>query len=196
MTKANVMLTHQFESALVYATQLHGDQRRKGGKIPYIAHLLSVAALVLEDGGSETEVIAALLHDAVEDQGGVATREEIRCRFGEKVVAIVDGCTESETVPKPPWPERRDRYINQLRHASPEVRRVSLADKLHNARSLLAAWRQEGTVIWTRFSQERAEVLQFYRSLLGIYREGGSDFMVEELHCVVSELEQLSADES
>lgn len=109
----------------MYATRLHAHQTRKIGGIPYIAHLLSVAALVLEAGGDEDEAIAALLHDAVEDQGGIPTRNEIRQRFGDRVVAIVDGCTEFDTLPKPPWQERKTRYLENLRHASPAVRRVS-----------------------------------------------------------------------
>lgn len=172
----------------MYATRLHAHQTRKIGGTPYIAHLLSVAALVLEAGGSEDEAIAALLHDAVEDQGGIPTRNEIRQRFGDTVVAIVDGCTEFDTLPKPPWQERKTQYLENLRHASPAVRRVSLADKLHNARSLLAEWRQRGDTIWANFSSGKQGTLWFYRSLVQVYRETGSDFMTEELSRVVLEL--------
>lgn len=109
-----VQLTDKFESALVYATRLHANQTRNISDVPYIAHLLSVAALVLEAGGTEEEAIAGLLlHDAVEDQGGKSTREEIRQRFGETVVAIVDGCTESDTFPKPPWSERKKKVFRE-----------------------------------------------------------------------------------
>lgn len=181
-------LTERFEKALLYATRLHANQTRKVSCVPYISHLLSVAALVLEDGGDEDEAIAALLHDAVEDQGGKPIREAIRQRFGDKVVAIVDGCTESDTLPKPPWQERKTRYLENLRHASPAVRRVSLADKLHNARSLLAEWRQKGDDIWANFSKGKEGTLWFYRTLVQIYRETGSDFMTEELDQVVWEL--------
>lgn len=181
-------LTAQFEAALVYATRLHAHQTRKIGDIPYIAHLLSVAALVLEAGGDEDEAIAALLHDAVEDQGGIPTRNQIRQRFGDRVVAIVDGCTEFDTLPKPPWQERKIRYLENLRHASPAVRRVSLADKLHNARSLLAEWRQKGDSIWAEFTRGKEGTLWFYRSLVQVYRETGSDFMTDELDRVVLEL--------
>jgi (p)ppGpp synthase/HD superfamily hydrolase len=181
-------LTTQFEAALVYATRLHAHQTRKVGQIPYIAHLLSVAALVLEAGGDEDEAIAALLHDAVEDQGGIPTRNQIRQRFGDRVVAIVDGCTEFDTLPKPPWQERKTRYLENLRHASPAVRRVSLADKLHNARSLLAEWRQKGDTIWTEFTRGKEGTLWFYKSLIQVYRETGSDLMTDELDRVVLEL--------
>ncbi|MEH1933881.1 MAG: HD domain-containing protein [Nostoc sp.] len=181
-------LTEKFEVALVYATRLHAHQTRKVSGIPYISHLLSVAALVLEMGGSEEEAIAALLHDSIEDQGGKPIREDIRQRFGETVVAIIDGCTEWDTPPKPPWQERKNRYIEKLRHASPSVRRVSLADKLHNARSLLADWRQMGDVIWAEFSIGKQKTLWFYQSLVQVYRETGSDVMTEELERVISQL--------
>ncbi|MBD2297915.1 HD domain-containing protein [Nostoc sp. FACHB-190] len=133
-------LTSRFESALVYASRLHATQLRKGSNTPYISHLLSVAALVLEDGGDEDEAIAALLHDAIEDQGGEKTRAEIRQLFGDRVVNIVNGCTDAEVMPKPPWQQRKQAYIEKMRSASPEVRRVSQADKLHNIRSTIADW--------------------------------------------------------
>ena len=186
-------LSPRFDEALHYATRLHSTQKRKGTEIPYIAHLLSVAALVLEDGGNEDEAIAALLHDAVEDQGGMATREEIRRRFGERVVHIVDGCTDAETIPKPPWRERKERYIEHVRHAPLEVRRVSIADKLHNARSILSDFRQDGGALWDRFKGGKEGTLWYYRMLVQAYREAGSSFMVKELDRVVSELERLVA---
>src|SRR6266705_4170467 len=133
-----MVLTARFEEALIFATRLHASQSRKGSAIPYIAHLLAVTALVLENGGNEDEAIAALLHDAIEDQGGAATREIIRHRFGDTVVTIVDGCTDAEVIPKPPWRPRKEAYIAQLRDASASVRLVSAADKLHNARTVLA----------------------------------------------------------
>lgn len=185
-------LTTQFELALVYATRLHADQTRKISDVPYIAHLLSVAALILEAGGTEEEAIAGLLHDAVEDQGGKSTREEIRQTFGETVVEIVDGCTEWDTYPKPPWEERKQRYLHNLRHASSSVRLVSLADKLHNARSLLADLRQHGSSIWSQFKAGREGTLWFYRELEKIYIETGSDFLTKEFSRVINELDQES----
>lgn len=181
-------LTEKFESALVYATRLHADQKRKISGVPYISHLLSVAALVIEAGGTEEEAIAALLHDSIEDQGGKPTREDIRQQFGETVVAIIDGCTEWDTPPKPPWLERKTRYLDKLRHASPSVRLVSLADKLHNARSLLADWRQHGDVIWTEFSSGKDKTLWFYQSLVQVYHQTNADWMTQELEQVVSQL--------
>jgi (p)ppGpp synthase/HD superfamily hydrolase len=181
-------LTAQFEAALLYATKLHAGQRRKDPRVPYIAHLLSVAALVLEDGGNEEEAIAALLHDAIEDQGGLKTRNEIQRQFGDRIVAIVESCTESETFPKPPWLERKQRYIEQLRQASCSARRVSLADKLHNARSLLASLHQEGDRIWQHFHGGKAQTLWFYDALLQVYRSTGADFMTEEFARVITEI--------
>lgn len=186
------ILTQKFEQALVYATRLHTQQVRKATGIPYISHLLSVAALVLENGGNEEEAIAALLHDAVEDQGGAATRAEIYQLFGEQVVAIVDGCTECDTLPKPPWHERKQRYLEQLCLGSPAVRRVALADKLHNARSLLFDYRQQGDAIWSVFTAGREGTLWFYHSLINLYRQTPSTPMLEELARVINELEQIS----
>lgn len=186
-------LTHRFEAALIYANHLHVNQVRKINAVPYMSHLLSVAALVLEDGGTEDEAIAALLHDAVEDQGGQPTREAIRQQFGEAVVAIVDGCTEWSQPPKPPWKQRKQAYLENLRHASSSVRRVSLADKLHNARSLLAAWQQQGDCIWDQFNSASAERLWFYRELSQIYREHGSCWLSCEFDRVVDLLSELDS---
>lgn len=182
-------LSIRFETALVYATRLHSNQVRKGSGVPYISHLLSVAALVLEDGGDEEEAIAALLHDAIEDQGGAKTREEIRQRFGERVVSIVDGCTDSEASPKPPWKERKLNYLEKIRLAPPEVRRICLADKLHNARSIIADWEREGEKVWQRFKGGKEGTLWFYRSFLEVYQQNGSDFLTQELARLVSQLE-------
>ena len=185
-------LSSRFEEALVYAARLHAGQNRKGSDIPYISHLLSVAAIVLEDGGEEEEAIAALLHDSVEDQGGKKTREEIRRRFGENVARIVDGCTDADTLPKPPWRARKERYIEHVRGAPPEVRRVSLADKLHNSRTILADLHRHGGVVWDRFTGGKDGTLWYYRSLISAFREAGESFLLKELEKVVSELERLT----
>ncbi|MGL6345157.1 MAG: HD domain-containing protein [Waterburya sp.] len=184
-------LTSNFEQALVYATQLHSQQIRKGSGVPYISHLLSVAALVLEDGGSEEEAIAALLHDAIEDQGGDKTRQEIREKFGEGVVDIVNGCTDAEVIPKPPWKERKQQYIERMRHASPQVRRVSMADKLHNARSILADYYRQGNLVWSRFKGGKEGMLWYFDSLLEVDREAGGSFLGAELKRVVKDLKKI-----
>ncbi len=130
-------MTSRFEDALVLAAQLHREQRRKGSNVPYVSHLLAVSSLVIEHGGDEDQAIAALLHDAIEDQGGPRARAEILRRFGERVTGIVEGCTDSQTIPKPPWKERKLAYIAGISEKSPSVLLVCAADKLHNARSIL-----------------------------------------------------------
>ena len=189
-------LSSRFEEALVFATRLHARQRRKGTAIPYIAHLLGVTSIVLENGGNEDEAIAALLHDAIEDQGGASTREEIRRRFGDMIVAIVDGCTDSEVIPKPPWRARKEAYIAHVRQAPPSVRLVSAADKLHNARSILADYRVSGDALWQRFTGGKEGTLWYYRSIVSALRDVGPTPLVEELDRVVTEIEQLAAENS
>lgn len=167
------ILGERFTAALVYAVELHREQRRKVTGVPYVAHLLSVAALVLEQGGCEDEAIAGLLHDAVEDQGGIPTKEAIRARFGDDVVAIINGCTEWDSLPKPPWKERKLNYLTRLKTASQAVQRVSLADKLHNLRSLLRERRVVGERLWESFGAGRSEMLWFYRELVPLYSAEG-----------------------
>jgi (p)ppGpp synthase/HD superfamily hydrolase len=182
------ILSSRFEQALAYAAQLHNTQVRKGSGIPYISHLLSVAALVLEDGGDEDEAIAALLHDAVEDRGGIATQKAILSQFGARVATIVDGCTECDTEPKPPWRDRKLLYLEKMRSASPSVLRVSMADKLHNARSILADWYREGDAVWHKFKGGKEGTLWFYRSLLEVYLQRNDCFLVEEIERIISVL--------
>src|ERR1700755_2925691 len=134
---ATPKLTGQFPKALVYAEQKHHNQVRKGGDIPYVGHRLTVAGLVLNDGGSETQAIAALLHDAVEDQGGPPTLEEIRANFGDEVARIVAESSDAQKQPKPPWMERKTTYIKHLAEVGEDTLLVSVADKLDNARSML-----------------------------------------------------------
>ena len=186
-------LTARFEKALIYATQLHAEQQRKGSGVPYIAHLLAVASIVLEYGGNEDEAIAGLLHDAIEDQGGAATREEIRRRFGNTVVEIVNGCTDADVTPKPPWSVRKTAYIEHLQIASPSVRLVSAADKLHNARAVLSDYRELGEELWWRFHGGREGTLWYYRAVTDALRQGGTSSLIEELERVVAEIERLAA---
>ncbi len=189
MSTETAKLSNRFEQALVYAHKLHREQTRKGGNVPYISHLLSVAALVLENGGDEDEAIAALLHDAVEDQGGKATREVILNMFGKRVAEIVDGCTDADTIPKPPWRERKEQYIAKLRHASSSVRKVALADKLHNARSILGDLSRDGKATWDKFTGGKSGTLWYYRTLLEVFLETDADsWLVQELNRVVGEL--------
>jgi (p)ppGpp synthase/HD superfamily hydrolase len=189
-----MILTKRFDEALAYAVDLHRDQTRKGKPTPYAGHLLGVCALVIEDeGASEDEAIAALLHDAIEDQGSKTSLEELRARFGERVAEIVAGCTDSWTAPKPPWSERKRAYVAGLRDKPPHVRRVSAADKLYNARAILDDYRHIGEALWSRFAGGREGTLWYYRALADELRAAGGGAIVEELERVVAELERLAS---
>ena len=195
-----IELTERFGQALLFAFQLHQQQRRKGSQTPYIAHLLGVAALVLEDGGDEDEAIAALLHDAAEDQGGLETLEQIRLKFGARVASIVDGCTDTYETPKPLWRPRKEDYLGHLQTASPSVLRVSLADKLHNARTILVDLSSQGDQVWRRFNGGKAGSLWYYRSLVQIFQQlqrSGLDNspMLAQLGEVVTQIEQLAEED-
>jgi len=185
------MLSDKFTEALVYATQLHATQIRKGSGVPYIAHLLGVASIALEYGANESEAIAALLHDAIEDQGGAKIRDEIQQRFGETVAQIVEGCTDTDLTPKPPWRDRKEAYLAHISHTSASVRLVSAADKLYNAQSILKDYRQIGDEIWQRFTGKKEGTLWYYRSLVNAFRQVETTPLIEELDRVVAELEQL-----
>ena len=185
-------LSDRFEQALLLATRLHAGQTRKGNDVPYIAHLLAVAGLVLEHGGDEDAAIAALLHDAIEDQGDKITLDEIREQFGDTVATIVDGCTDAYTTPKPPWRGRKEAYLSHLRHVSAAGRLVSVADKMHNARAILADYRVLGEDLWGRFNGGREGTLWYYRSLVEVLRAAGPTPLVDELARVVGEIERLA----
>jgi (p)ppGpp synthase/HD superfamily hydrolase len=199
-------LSEKFNDALVYAARLHRDQPRKGQDIPYLGHLLGVASLVLESSGDEEMAIAALLHDAVEDQGGRPRLEEIRRIFGAKVARIVNGCTDSDEIDpdcKAPWCERKEKYIAHVeREADAEVRLVSAADKVHNARAILSDHYEIGDRVFDRFSGKKQGTLWYYRALVGAFRIAeerdnadqaaahGRKRLVNELSRVVEELER------
>ena len=190
--RANPILSSRFDDALAFAVDLHREQPRKGTGVPYVSHLLSVAALVLEHGGSEDQAIAALLHDAVEDQGGRPTAERIRERFGDLVAEIVDGCTDTDVTPKPPWRLRKEAYVARVRNEPAHVRLVSAADKLHNARTMVTDLRIHGPALWERFNAGRDETLWYLESLVAAFREAGSTPIVEELARTVAELRAVS----
>lgn len=187
-------LTEKFEEALLFATRLHARQARKGTAIPYVSHLLIVAGYVLDDGGTEEEAIAALLHDAVEDQGGRDTADQIRSRFGSRVAMIVEACSDTDVEPKPPWKERKEAYIAHIGQSAPEVRRVSAADKLHNARAILRDLRAQGESLWTRFNGGRDGTLWYYRALAEAFSEVGQTSLTQELMRVVVEMERVAAE--
>ena len=182
-------LTDRFLDAVALAEEVHGRDRRSGTEVPYLAHLLVVSGLVLEDGGDEDEAIAALLHDAIEDTA--VTFDDVAARFGAKVAAIVQGCSDTDVMPKPPWRARKHAYLAHLADAPQEVVRVSLADKVHNARSVLFDYRLMGDELWTRFNPD-ADQLWYYRSLVDVFRRVSRSPLVDELDRVVTELERLT----
>lgn len=163
------MLSTLYDDALAYTAALHREQVRKGTDIPYISHLLAVSALVIESGGTEDEAIAALLHDAAEDQGGRKVLAEIAQRYGAEVARIVAGCTDAWITPKPPWRERKEKYLAHLQDADSSVLRVSCADKVHNARAVANDLAAVGTALWDRFRGKREGTLWYYRSLANTF---------------------------
>jgi (p)ppGpp synthase/HD superfamily hydrolase len=183
----------RFGRAFVFAAEKHAGQTRKASTIPYIAHLMGVASLVLEFGGDEEMAIAALLHDVVEDCGGVPMLKEVRRRFGARVAKIVDGCTDSFTDPKPPWRERTETYLRHLKKADAETRLVSAADKLNNVRSILSDYREVGESIWSRFNGGREGTLWYYRSLLEEFLRHTPHRLNRELELAVRDLEARAA---
>ncbi len=167
------VLSDRFVDAAAYAVELHRDQARKGTAIPYVTHLFAVCSLVLEDGGTEDEAIAALLHDGPEDQGGEPVLAEIRRRFGDEVAAMVDGLSDSMTSgdeEKEAWRPRKERYLARLETEPESVLRISLADKLHNARSMAVDVAAKGNKVWNRFNAGKDDQAWYFRSLLAIFR--------------------------
>lgn len=186
-------MTSRFEDALVFAAQLHREQCRKGSNVPYVSHLLAVSSLVIEHGGDEDQAIAALLHDAIEDQGGPPTRDRILRRFGERVTRIVEGCTDSQADPKPPWRARKEAFIAGISEKPPSVQLVCAADKLHNARCILSDYRNVGEKVWERFKGGGREgTLWYYRELANALLPSGPTELVDELERVVGEIERLA----
>ena len=163
------MLTERLDEAFRYAHRLHRDQRRKGGSIPYVSHLMTVSALVIEHGGDEDQAIAGLLHDAVEDQGGLETLTEIRSMFGDDVAAIVSDCTDAWGEPKPPWRERKEAYLAALPNKPLRSQLVSLADKTHNAESILSDYRMLGDDLWDRFNGGADGTRWYYSALDDVF---------------------------
>ena len=182
-----------FLLALVAAATMHAAQRRKGSEVPYVSHLLGTCAVALEYGAHEDEAIAALLHDAIEDVEPTDAARSTVGSFGDRVLAIVEGCTDADTHPKPPWRERKERYIAHLAEADASVLLVSAADKLSNARSTLADLRRLGDAVWDRFNAGRDDTLWFYRAVVDALRANPAHQadLVAELDRMVAELEHL-----
>jgi (p)ppGpp synthase/HD superfamily hydrolase len=184
---------------LHFASGLHHRQVRKGTTTPYVAHLLGVCALVLENGGDEDQAIAALLHDAVEDQGGPPTLDTIRHLFGERVANAVESCSDStvsDPTKKLPWRERKEKYLAHLRGTkNKDVLLVAAADKLHNARAILSDYRELREKLWQRFNAPKEDQLWFYGKLVQTFQQTAAPkVLVGELERVVKELEEESSE--
>lgn len=177
--------------ALTY--ELHADQLRKQTEIPYYTHPMAVAAIVAERGGSEDQFIAALLHDAVEDQGGEATLALIRHRFGDRVAEMVAGCSDSFSTPKPPWRDRKEAFLRRIKQADPDVRLIVAADKLHNARSILNDLYEHGDLLWSRFKAGKDGSLWYYAEIVRALSDGWSHPILRELSETVDAVQRKSA---
>lgn len=196
LLSAHPALSERFLAAVSLAMEVHGDTRRLGTEIPYLAHLLVVTGLVLEDGGDEDEAIAAMLHDAVEDGGGRPLLERIARSFGPRVAAIVEGCSDSlEPEPSTPWIDRKRRYLAHLPEVTDDaILRIVIADKVHNARSIVRDYREEGHVLWERFTQKTArEQLWYYGGLLAFFERRRPGPLTEDLRIALGELSELVA---
>jgi len=185
----------QLQRAFRYAAEKHDGQGRKSTAVPYLSHLMAVASLVLEAGGDEDMAIAALLHDVVEDCGGMARLREIRRLFGARVAKIVEDCTDSFVEPKPEWLVRKQSYLEAVKRADDETRLVSASDKLHNVRTILADFRNHGDAIWVRFNGKKEGTLWYYRALSDEYARTPNR-ITRELEIAVRELERLCGGEA
>lgn len=201
---AALHLSSRFTAAVDYARAIHVE-RRKGTGIPYMAHLLGVASLVMGEAGqpgvavNEDMVIAAILHDVVEDHGGRVRLEDVRHNFGDEVARMVSGLSDTFSVDahdKEPWPERKRAYVERLRREPADVQLISAADKLYNARTMLEDYRQVGAKIWARFHRGRNDQIGYFRALLDVFHAAGSNRIVAELTRVVDKLDRISADEA
>jgi (p)ppGpp synthase/HD superfamily hydrolase len=183
-------LTRRFDEAFAYAHETHASHTRKGSGVPYVGHLMGVASIVIDDGGTEDEAIAALLHDAAEDCGGRPRLEDIRTRFGDTVAGIVEDCTDSWDDPKGPWAERKQQYVQHARTLAASSLRVSAADKVHNSYAILRDLRNAGDRVWERFNAKPDDILAYYQSLVRSYREAGGGRLVDELDRIVRAIER------
>ena len=194
-----VLLTDKFGYAVLYALKAHKEQTRKSSGAPYSAHLLGVASTILEFGGTEEEAIAGLLHDCVEDQGGLERLAEIEKEFGENVAKIVRACSDAFEIPKPPWKERKVKHIEEIRHASLSVLLVTVADKLYNGRMTLDDLRYQREKVWEKFKGGKEGTLWYYKEMTAAIWKRCADFglqaywvlrLVEELRRTVEAMEE------
>jgi (p)ppGpp synthase/HD superfamily hydrolase len=204
MAAEKLHLTDRFTRAVDYARHLH-IERRKGTSIPSMAHLLGVASLVMGEVGqvafpvTEDMVIAALLHDAVEDHGGEPRLRDIEANFGANVARMVEGLSDTlveDASDKEPWEKRKADYIERLRDEPADVKLISAADKLYNARTMLDEYRTVGEQVWERFKRGRREQLWYFHEVVRIFKSSGRNRIVDELERVVAELERATSGDS
>lgn len=193
MEAKDAVLTEQFDDALAYASRIHRLQKRKGSEIPYVSHLLGVTAIAIENGCDEDQAIAALLHDAVEDQGGLKRLKDIRHRFGDRVARIVEHCTDSHIEPKPAWRPRKEAYIASLEAKPADSLAVSIADKTHNASAINTDIRAVGETVWERFTGGKEGSLWYYRALADTFSRLLPGRASDRFEREVSEMEDLAA---
>jgi GTP pyrophosphokinase len=188
-------LTDRIVEAMFAAAQIHATQGRKGTKIPYLSHLLGTCSIALEYGADEDQAIAALLHDAIEDGRPTDAARKTVMSFGDEVGRIVEGCTDSDAHPKPPWRERKEAYLARLAGEDQAILLVSASDKLHNARSIVRDLREVGEGPWARFGPAKHEVLWYYRSLVTAFRANPAHTpaLIDELDRTVTEMQRLAA---
>ena len=198
MNAKSSQISPRLYEALQFTFKLHGRDARKDGNIPYMAHLLSVCALVQQDGGDEDEAIAALLHDALEDKPEETNRNEISELFGKRVVAIIE--VSIDTPPdyiggaKPPWRQRKEAYLAHVRSTDPSMLRVTIADKIDNARATLADYRRLGDDLWKRFNAGKEDQLWYYENSVAAYASAGyRGPLLEELRSLVAQIRALAA---
>lgn len=180
--------------ALTAAAQIHATQKRKGSGVPYLSHLLGTCSTALDYGADEYEAMAALLHDAIEDGLPTEAAKKAVASFGRKVSRIVDGCTESQIHPKPPWRERKEAYLTRIPTMDRSVLLVSASDKLHNARSIVRDLRMDGEKVWERFNAPKDAILGYYGSLVRAYRANpeANQALVRELARTVTQMKALA----
>jgi GTP pyrophosphokinase len=188
------MTSERIRSAIDLSVELHAGQSRRGSGAPYVFHPFAVAGLVADAGGSEDQIVAALLHDVVEDAGGPPVRAEVARRFGEPVARLIDAASDTDVTPKPPWRQRKEAFIARLTGEGPDVRLVVAADKLHNVRSLARDVRVHGPAVWSRFRGGRDGSLWYYGAVAAALSEGWSHPLLDELSRAVVELRSVATE--
>ena len=201
MTDKDYFLTTRLYEALELTFKLFGKDARKSSPVPALAHLLSVCALVQVDGGDEDEAIAGLLHDTLEDKPQFITREEIKKRYGARVLEIIEVSTDTpqdyQGGPKPPWRDRKQSYLDHARITNPALLRVTVADKVDNLRAILADHQRIGGELWQRFNAGQADIVWYYQQSVKAYEQAGFlSPLLTELTRLVAELSALSIDET